>query len=286
VREPKFSYPGDGFIGVWDWEATGGPQEGCVLLCHATGFHARCWDQIIRRLPHRWRCVALDMRGHGRSGNPNPPGQPPLWKDFGADVARIIDLLGLVDLIGVGHSMGGHSVVHAASLRPGAFTSLVLLDPVIRPHGSYGAPWVVSHFARKRRNEWKSADEMYERFKDRPPFSAWEPEIVRDYCDHALNGNVLACTPDFEGSIYENSSVAASDISDELGRIAIPVTVMRSHLVLQPGADMNGSPCDPVLASRFPNARDVEVPRSHFFPMEDPGLVADTIVESGAVRSG
>ncbi len=37
-----------------------------LFFVHATGFHARVWDQIIARLPHT-HSIALDQRGHGRS---------------------------------------------------------------------------------------------------------------------------------------------------------------------------------------------------------------------------
>ncbi len=269
MREPKSDVVGH--IRFWEWRGAG-PT---LLMCHATGFHGRCWDQIIKLLPEHWRIIAPDMRGHGASGNPDGT---PHWKLFGADMAMLIDALELDAITGVGHSMGGHSVVHAAALRPFQFRSLILLDPVIR--AAYGAPWVENHFARKRRNQWTSPDEMYERFKDRPPFAAWHPQVLRDYCDYALNGNVLACAPDFEASVYENSSLSPADIGDELGSIAAPVTVIRSHLELRTGhVDMNGSPTDPKLASRFQRGVDIEVPYSHFFPMEVPDLVASRIRE-------
>ena len=54
-------------LAVWEW-----PGEGPALLfAHATGFHGRCWDHIIRMFPRR-HCLAIDGRGHGRSGKPEP----------------------------------------------------------------------------------------------------------------------------------------------------------------------------------------------------------------------
>ena len=32
-----------------------------VFFAHATGFHARCWDQTLEQLPGL-RCLAIDMR--------------------------------------------------------------------------------------------------------------------------------------------------------------------------------------------------------------------------------
>src|SRR4051794_4908927 len=96
-------------VAVWDWPGAGPP----LLFAHATGFHGRCWDQVIRRLPGR-RAIALDFRGHGRSSKPEPP-YP--WREFGEDLAEVARQLDLRDAVGVGHSMGGHSIVLAAALR-------------------------------------------------------------------------------------------------------------------------------------------------------------------------
>ncbi len=44
-------------LALVDWP-TSGPT---LFFAHATGFHARCWDQVIERLPGL-RCLAIDMR--------------------------------------------------------------------------------------------------------------------------------------------------------------------------------------------------------------------------------
>ncbi len=73
-----------------------------LLLVHATGFHARLWDQILARLP-AVHSIALDQRGHGRSDS-----QPIRhWRVMGEDQARLVETLELRDIVGVGHSMGG-----------------------------------------------------------------------------------------------------------------------------------------------------------------------------------
>src|SRR5260370_13141450 len=107
-------------ITVWEWPGDGAP----ILFCHATGFHGRCWDRVIRRLAGR-HCYAIDFRGHGRSGKPDPPF---LWRSFGEDLAELARQLGLKHAIGVGHSMGGHALTLAAALAPAAFSRLLLLD--------------------------------------------------------------------------------------------------------------------------------------------------------------
>jgi pimeloyl-ACP methyl ester carboxylesterase len=263
------------------WERSG--VEPTVLFTHATGFHARCWDQIIARIPNH--TIAVDMRGHGHSTKPKPPY---LWRDFGEDIAALLRVKELRSLTGVGHSMGGHALALAASIAPEAFARLVLVDPVILPRDMYRAHPAESHFARKRRERWSSSAEMIERFRDREPFRDWDPGVFHDYCEWALlpaeegAGFVLACPPEVEGSIYENCVAMSADIYDYLDRIEAPITLIRSARSLRSAValDMGASPTAPDLATYFRDCREVAAATSHFVPMEDPGLVAAEISRS------
>ena len=264
-------------IALYEWPG----QDPPVFLCHATGFHARCWNQIVAHLPGR-HCFALDTRGHGRSSKPAPPYE---WRNFGHDVAAVAETLGLSGAIGVGHSMGGHAVSLGAALRPQSFSSLLLIDPVIRPRDSYIGPWREAHFVSKRRNRWASAQEMFDRFQDRPPFANWDRAVLRDYCDYGLLADgdafVLACPPAIEASIYENSPAPASNIYPEIETIRIPVRVVRAGKVPDPGDIMGRSPTAPGLASSFRQGTDLCLTEySHFIPMEAPVLTAKLIAES------
>ena len=267
-------------IAFWNWPGDGPP----VLFCHAAGFHARIWDQVIAHLPKR-RCLAFDARGHGGSSKPAPP-YP--WRTFGAEAAALAESLELDGAIGVGHSMGGHSVTLAAALHPDAFSALVLLDPVIRAPDRYTGLWTETDFVAKRRNEWTSAQEMFERFASRWPFDAWDRQVLRDYCEHALapasDGFVLACPPAVEFSIYQHSTAVESNIYADIATIRIPVHVVRSGRYRDPANVMGGSPTMPNLAAHFARGRDTCLPDySHFIPMEAPELTAKFVQEALAL---
>ena len=238
-------------IALWEWHGQGPP----LLFCHATGFHARIWDQMIAHFPDH-RCLAFDARGHGRSSQPAPP-YP--WRTFGADVAAISEALGLVGAVGVGHSMGGHSVTLGASLRPASFSALVLLEPVIRARDAYVGPWKKTDFVRKRRNQWASAQEMFERFEHRPPFDSWDRQALRDYCENALKANgegyILACPPAVEASIYEGSTAVESNIYPEIAIVQIPVQVVRAVRYMDSAEVMRTSITAPDLAAASPAER-------------------------------
>lgn len=264
----------------------GSADEETVLLVHATGFHARCWDRVVAELGSA-HVIAVDMRGHGRSDK-TPPFD---WDTFGRDLAELVAELGLCGIVGVGHSMGGHSMVQAAAAYPGRFRRLVLVDPVIlepelyaeRAASGPGDP--ADHPTSRRRNRWASWEEMYERFRGRAPFSAWQPSVLEDYCRHGVrpapdgDGYVLACPPEVEAAIYTGS--AGRDIYDLPPRLEVPVTVLRAkeRTAERDVMDFSSSPTWPGLAGCFPHGRDVHLSEhSHFLPMEAPALVADYVL--------
>jgi lipase len=262
-------------IAAWVWPGADPP----LLFAHATGFHGRAWDVVARQLPGRRR-IAVEVRGHGRSSKPEPPY---LWRDFGRDIVAVAEALDVRGALGVGHSMGGHSTVCAAALRPETYSALLLIDPTIMPRELYGTAPPDASFIEKRRNVFPSAEAMVERFQNRLPFSRWHPQALRDYCEFGIleRGDefVLACPPEIEASIYHESRVEESNIYPEIERIEQPVTVIRAGKTREAGVfDLSTSPTAPDLAAHFPHGRDmVFADCTHYIPMEAPERVAEQI---------
>ena len=234
--------------------------------------------------------MALDSRGHGRSSKPDPPC---LWRDFGRDLAAVAEHLNVRDAIGIGHSMGGHTAVQAAALRPETYRALLLVDPTIYPRELYGTEPPDAAFTLRRRAVWSSPGEMFDHFRNRPPFARWQPGILRDYCDYGLlpngstlgdslgdsQGYVLACPPPIEASIYWNSKTPDANIYPDIATIRQPAVVMRAGTVRTPGVfDLAASPTAVDLASKFARGRDMVLPGcSHYIAMERPDLVVEEI---------
>ena len=258
-------------LAVWEWPG----DSPALLYAHATGFHGRCWDHIVQRFPGR-RALALEFRGHGRSTKPAPPIP---WPEFAQDVLAVARHFALRDVIGVGHSMGGHSLVSAAILDPAIFAALVLVDPVIMRRTDYSEPPPDASYIARRRNRFASSDEMWERFRGRLPFSTWRPESLRNYCDFGLlpdgDSFVLACPPAVEAAIYGRCNASENNLYARLPEVTIPVTVLRAGTAATTATlDLNASPTGPEVASYLPQGRDVYLPEhNHYIPMEAPELV-------------
>lgn len=256
-----------------------------VFLVHATGFHARCWDQTVSALGSGYRVIAVDTRGHGRSEKTGPIND---WAEPARDLAELVEHLGLKNAVGAGHSMGGHLLVQVAAAHPGAFKRLVLIDPVMMAPEMYANPGLMApsagavHPVARRRNTWGSWQEMFDAFKGRHPYSLWRPEVLEDYCRHGLvraasgQGFELACPPAIEASIYMAST--GRNIYALARRVEVPVTVLRAK-PRTPGprdlTDFAASPTWEGVAGVFQNGRDVPLPHlTHFIPMQEPELTA------------
>lgn len=97
-----------------------------VVFLHGTGDNARTWDLLAPYLASQFRVIALDQRGHGKSGWAVPPAYR--CGDYMLDLAALIDSLGLEGIILLGHSMGAlHASLYAA-LNPRRVSALIHVD--------------------------------------------------------------------------------------------------------------------------------------------------------------
>jgi pimeloyl-ACP methyl ester carboxylesterase len=281
-------------LAYFEWRRAARGRGPTLLLAHATGFHARCWDPVVRRLGGR-HVIAVDQRGHGRSEKT----EITHWRVFGRDLAALVRELDLHDVVGVGHSMGGHAMVEAAASCAGRFRRLVLIDPVIASPVDYGqGGWTLSalagrpHPTSKRRNRFASPEAMIERFEGRVPYAVFQAEALRDYCTWGLlpaadgDGFELACPPEVEASIYMTSR-SNPGVYQSVRALEIPVLLLRAKRP-PPGRDVmdfSSSPTWPGLVHEFRKGREIHYPdRTHFLPMEIPEQIAALVAaEADAV---
>lgn len=105
----------------------GRPDGYPLLALHGVTGHGRRWKELSERHLGRFRVLAPDLRGHGRS-DPHPP-----WtlEQHAADLLTLIDEYRLSACAVLGHSFGGAIALHLEHLAPQRITKLLLLDPVV-----------------------------------------------------------------------------------------------------------------------------------------------------------
>jgi pimeloyl-ACP methyl ester carboxylesterase len=102
----------------------GPPGAPTVVLLHGIGMTADLnWAGSFATLRRRFRVVAPDLPGHGRSGGPAPDFR---LEDCADDVAELATALGIDRFIAVGYSMGGLTAQLLWRRHPELTSALVL----------------------------------------------------------------------------------------------------------------------------------------------------------------
>lgn len=103
-----------------------GEGSPALVFIHGWSCDRSYWTAQLEPFSRRHQVVAIDLGGHGESGQSGRS----QWTiaSFGADVASVVQHLGLERVILIGHSMGGDVTVEAARLLPGRVAGLVWVD--------------------------------------------------------------------------------------------------------------------------------------------------------------
>jgi non-heme chloroperoxidase len=94
-----------------------------IVFIHGWGGSADAWDYQVLDLAPSYRCITVDLRGHGDSDKP--------WGDydydlFVRDIDALLTQLELKDVTLVGWSMGGHIALKYAHEHPDRLARVVI----------------------------------------------------------------------------------------------------------------------------------------------------------------
>ena len=250
-----------------------------VVLLHGVTLQWWVWTAVIRLLSPRYRVIAWDMRGHGRSR----AGTDGVTLEACADdLSTLIDHLALRDTIVVGHSMGGmvlgrfsqrHAEIFhervsgavflatsAAALSvKGLAGGLIAASDVVARAGaaSVRRPWL----ALRWRNNDTSAALVSLAFGSHP--TAQMVEDVRTMLSQVSNETLAEA----------GGSIAAHDVREFLPSVKVPtIVVVGSRDRLTP--PVHGRQ----ISDFIPGAELVVLPGvGHQVMQEDPQAVVDAV---------
>ena len=125
------------------WVDEGGSGTPMLLVHGGTGTAEHDWGPVVPHLRARHRVVTLDLRGHGRSSDPDVA----LGIDrFGLDLVHVMRVLGIPRAVLVGFSVGANTVLKLVSARPDLALGLVLVGASVAGDASrvpqlLAGPW-------------------------------------------------------------------------------------------------------------------------------------------------
>lgn len=107
------------------YELSGGGDTPLVLV-HGSWASHDSWGPVVPRLAESFRVLTYDRRGH--SASERPPGQGSVREDV-ADLAALIEQLGLAPAWGIGSSFGASIVLRLAGERPDLLRGIAAHEP-------------------------------------------------------------------------------------------------------------------------------------------------------------
>ncbi len=249
------------------------PNKPVLLFAHANGYAAGVYSYYHKALANTHRILALDFSGHGKSESTLNFEN---WFFFRDQLLALLDHEKVTSCTGIGHSLGGASILLAGEKEPERFDQIIALDPTILGF----VPVVLSHFldnplakgARNRRREFSSLKLVEKAYRKLPVFKNWDESIFRDYlefCIHpAGDGCKLACDPLLEAQIFARAAFRVY-VRHFFNKTKNHVIVPKPYSVC------------PLfyakLLSRNSGSYQVWEGSTHFFPFEEPARTLSAI---------
>jgi 2-(acetamidomethylene)succinate hydrolase len=97
-----------------------------LLLLHGVTANAYVWLPVMELLAGSYHCVAIDQRGHGRTGMPRD-GQFDAAA-YARDAADLAAFIGRGPVTLVGHSLGARNAIVAGAMRPDAIAGVIAIE--------------------------------------------------------------------------------------------------------------------------------------------------------------
>ncbi len=247
-----------------------GPGGGPALVfANSLGTDHRIWDPLLPHLPAGLRLIRYDKRGHGLSDCPDEA-----WGmgDHVADLAGVLDALGVRGAAVCGLSVGGMIAQGLAAERPDLVRAMILCDTGAK----IGSPemWDARIAAIREGGIAALADAILERWFTRA-FRAGDPS-------YPVWRNMLLRT-DAEGYMRTCAAIRDTDLVESTSRLRLPCLAVC-------GSEDGATPPDLVreTAALIPGSRFELIRRAGHIPcVEQPAelgrLITRFLKETGHV---
>jgi pimeloyl-ACP methyl ester carboxylesterase len=220
---------------------TGVAGDPAVLLIHGSLSRSEDWENVFPRLATRYRTVAYDQRGHGKSGR----AMDYSLRAFADDAARMLTGILKTPTIVLGHSLGALAAIGAAAAQPDLVLALILEDPPM----AYSRDWDAARFASLRdalghRDEPKT----FLRFVEKWPLASPGPRGERTYGESRgfyASERMLTYIRDIDPAFADSRThgpdeAAPALIKEWLTTVKVPVLVVAGETRLGSNLDDAG----------------------------------------------
>jgi pimeloyl-ACP methyl ester carboxylesterase len=246
-----------------------GSQDPTLVFVHGFACALDDWDAQVAVLSPRFRCVVLDLPGHGASAKPASVSIAAL----GSAVAQVKEQVGARSTVLVGHSMGCRVIVEALLQSPSGVAGLVFVD------GSILGGDPATGVQRAKDAISKGIDPLTQKLFNDMFVESSDPKLRE-----RLVARAQAVDPSFREELFVD--LVRWDLTkakDALKQIKVPALVLQSTFI---NPELKRVPMQPGMTTPFMDAVAAAVPNSeaqivtgsgHFAMIEAAPAVNDAI---------
>jgi pimeloyl-ACP methyl ester carboxylesterase len=197
---------------------THGEGSPALVFVHGWCCDRHYWQKQIDAFASRYTVVAIDLAGHGDSGENRIN-----WSihAFAQDVIAVVEALGLTQVVLIGHSMGGPVIVEAARYLPTRVIGLVGADTLLNPERKRTKEENARRIARLQADFRREASEFIRAGMFVPTSdAAWAQSIVED---------MIAAPPHIGVGAMEGLLSNDDELRAGLRAIQAPVVLINSN---------------------------------------------------------
>jgi len=254
LRGQAFTTPStDGTLISYEVHGKGAPA---LVFVHGWSCDRSYWKGQLGPFSQRYKIVAIDLAGHGASGNER---KNYTIESFGADVATVVKKLNLQHIILIGHSMGGDVIAAAARQLPRDRIKGLVMVETYAELGAGSTPEQVEKFIAKFRSNFKDSTSTFVR------------NMFSSHADTALVewvvNDMASAPPAIALSALASSFNYSRQITKTLLELKLPVVAINSDYEPTDTASMQRYGVQVVIMPGF----------GHFLMMENPKQFNDVL---------
>ncbi len=225
VRD-EFVVAGDLTFHYVKWGEQGSP----IIGIHGLTANAYCFQAFADELATYHQFYVYDLRGRGDSDKPAKGYSVPI---HAADLAKLIDILGLERPVLVGHSLGALIGLYFAAHYPEKLSKLVLIDagaPLPWSTPEEQPAWLTTSISRLG-SSVPSFEEYTQRLKVAPFLGPYWNEYVQLYFEHDVRRNSdgsVASKCYREGVLEEGLRYNEARPEEQWAKVQVPTLLLRA----------------------------------------------------------